>query len=65
MPGLDGADVIYRLRDDPGLKHIPVVFHTATVRKQELEAHGGLISGYPFSPSQRRQRCSSRAWSSI
>jgi len=48
MPGLDGADVIYRLRDDPRLKDIPVVFHTATVRKLELDAHGGLISGYPF-----------------
>lgn len=50
MPDLDGADIIFRLRNDQQLKSIPVVFHTATVRRAELDAHGGLISGYPFLP---------------
>src|SRR5437870_3907559 len=50
MPGLDGADVILRIRDDPRLKHIPVVFHTATVHKAEIEARGGIISDHPFLP---------------
>lgn len=50
MPDLDGADIIFRLKNDQQLKNIPVVFHTATVRRAELDAHGGLISGYPFLP---------------
>ena len=50
MPDLDGADIIYRLKNDQRLKHIIVVFHTATVRRTELDAHGGVISGYPFLP---------------
>ncbi len=48
MPDLDGADIIYRLKNDARLKHIAVVFHTATVREAELQASGGLISGFPF-----------------
>jgi CheY-like chemotaxis protein len=48
MPDMDGADVIYRLKNDQRLKHILVVFHTATVRRTEMMAHGTLISGYPF-----------------
>ena len=48
MPDLDGADIIYRLKNDSRLKHIAVVFHTATVREAELHAHGGIISGFPF-----------------
>lgn len=50
MPDLDGADIIYRLKNDSRLKHIAVVFHTATVREAELSAHGGIISGFPFLP---------------
>lgn len=48
MPDLDGADIIYRLKNDARLKHIAVVFHTATVREAELNANGGIISGFPF-----------------
>jgi CheY-like chemotaxis protein len=50
MPDLDGADIIYRLKNDSRLKHIAVVFHTATVREAELSTHGGIISGFPFLP---------------
>ena len=48
MPDLDGADIIFRMKNDQRLKNIVVVFHTATVRRSELDAHGGLISGHPF-----------------
>lgn len=50
MPDLDGADILFRLKNDQRLKHIAVVFHTATVSRTELSSHGGIISGYPFLP---------------
>jgi len=48
MPDLDGGDVIARLKSNASLKDIPVVFLTATVRKQEVDARGGVIGGFPF-----------------
>ncbi len=48
MPNLDGGDVVARLKTDPKLKHVPVVFLTATVRKTEVDTHGGIIGGFPF-----------------
>ena len=48
MPNLDGGDVVARLKTDPRLKHVPVVFLTATVRKSEVDTHGGIIGGFPF-----------------
>lgn len=48
MPNLDGGDVVSRLKTDPKLKHIPVVFLTATVRKAEVDKFGGIIGGFPF-----------------
>ena len=48
MPNLDGGDVVARLKTDAKLKHVPVVFLTATVRKTEVDTHGGIIGGFPF-----------------
>lgn len=48
MPSLDGGDVVARLKTDPKLKNIPVVFLTATVRKTEVDTHGGIVGGFPF-----------------
>ena len=48
MPDLDGSDVVARLKTDVKLKNVPVVFLTATVRKTEVDAHGGIIGGFPF-----------------
>src|SRR5262249_16722379 len=48
MPDLDGGDVVDALRKDPELKPIPVVFLTASVRKADIDAHGGAFDGYPF-----------------
>lgn len=48
MPDADGGDVVSRLKTDPRLRNIPVIFLTATVRKSEVDAHGGIIGGFPF-----------------
>ncbi len=48
MPQLDGGQVASRFKADPLLTNIPIVFLTATVRKQEVDAHRGIIGGFPF-----------------
>src|SRR5437762_13869069 len=45
MPDMDGGDVAAQLQADPLLKGIPVVFLTAAVKKEALNAHGGVIGG--------------------
>jgi two-component system phosphate regulon response regulator PhoB len=42
MPDLDGADILFRLKNDENLKHVVVVFHTAT------SSQSGMIKGYPI-----------------
>jgi CheY-like chemotaxis protein len=44
MPDIDGGDVAASLQRDPKLKHIPVVFLTAVVRRREAGS-SGLHSG--------------------
>jgi CheY-like chemotaxis protein len=48
MPDMDGGDVAAMLKDHPALSKVPVVFLTATVRKSEVDARGGVMGGYPF-----------------
>ena len=48
MPDMDGGDVAAALKDHPSLRGVPVVFLTATVRKSEVDSHGGVMGGYPF-----------------
>lgn len=48
MPGQDGGDVAEALRKHPELKEIPIVFLTASVRKSEIDAQGGILGGFPF-----------------
>lgn len=36
MPELDGYQVIQEMRQDPGTKHIPFVFATASAEKSEM-----------------------------
>ena len=36
------------LKADPLLSGVPIVFLTATVRKSEVDARGGVLGGYPF-----------------
>ena len=45
MPKLDGGEVHSRLMADPILKHIPIIFLTAIVRKKEVDEHQGIIGG--------------------
>jgi CheY-like chemotaxis protein len=47
MPDLDGGHVAAQLQNS-FLKSIPVVFLTAAVRKQEVDARKGTIGGAPF-----------------
>lgn len=50
MPGSDGGDVVELLKQNPKTRDLPVIFITATVRKQEIDEQGGIIGGYPFLP---------------
>jgi two-component system OmpR family response regulator len=48
MPDMDGGDVAAKIQSDPLLKGVPVVFLTAAVKKEELNAHGGVIGGFQY-----------------
>jgi CheY-like chemotaxis protein len=47
MPQTDGGEVAARIRSDPALRRIPVVFLTALVTKAETKS-GLQIEGHPF-----------------
>jgi len=49
MPGADGGEIASRIRADNALKHVPVVFLTATVSRHEA-ADGKFTGGYLFLP---------------
>ena len=48
MPDMDGGDVAAQIQNEPTLKHIPIVFLTATVRPEELEKRGEVIGGFTY-----------------
>lgn len=48
MPNSDGGDVAASLQADPLLRSVPIVFLTAAVKKDEIEAKGGMIGGFPY-----------------
>lgn len=45
MPDMGGGEVAARLRENPLLRKIPVVFLTAAVKKEELGGSQGIIGG--------------------
>ena len=47
MPGVDGGELVRRLKADSHLKDVPVVFLTGTVTKKEA-AEGAVTAGYPL-----------------
>ncbi len=47
MPNVDGPDIAFQIKNYPLLKGIPIVFLTATVRKEEVKS-GGMIAGHCF-----------------
>jgi CheY-like chemotaxis protein len=48
MPGMDGGDVAAKLKEDKRLSHIPIVFLTAIVKKEEAQPTGSKIGGLTF-----------------
>ncbi len=48
MPGMEGPDVLNVIRHNDQAKGIPVIFLTATVRPEEVEAQEGVIGGHSF-----------------
>jgi two-component system, OmpR family, response regulator len=48
MPDIDGGDVAAIIQADPLLRNVPVVFLTAAVKQEELDAKGGMIGGFPY-----------------
>jgi CheY-like chemotaxis protein len=48
MPGLDGGHLASALEAHPRLKHVPIVFLTAAVTREEVRARHGLVGGLPF-----------------
>lgn len=45
MPGMDGSDVAAKLKADPELCNIPVIFLTATLPRHETNSAGGIVRG--------------------
>ena len=48
MPGMDGGDVAAKIKEDTQLNHIPVVFLSAIVKKEETQSTGSNIGGLTF-----------------
>ncbi len=48
MPGMEGGDLGARLKADPLTSHIPILFVTAAVEKQQVTAQQGVIGGLHF-----------------
>jgi CheY-like chemotaxis protein len=48
MPKLDGGSLAADFKASELLCHVPIVFLTAAVRREEVRAHQGLIGGLPF-----------------
>jgi CheY-like chemotaxis protein len=48
MPGKDGCEVRYELKNEQETKDIPVVFLTAVVSSKDTEKNNGLIGGNLF-----------------
>jgi len=44
MPGMDGAEVAEKLRENPKTKDIPVVFLTCLLEKKSEEGQGRLVA---------------------
>src|SRR4029434_10979657 len=47
MPKIDGGDVASKIKSDPSLKDIPIIFLTAIVSQKEA-GKDASIGGFPF-----------------
>lgn len=54
MPGMNGPEVLKKLREQPLLKEIPVIFMTAKVQSKEVDFYKSLgaldVIAKPFDP---------------
>lgn len=48
MPGLDGGSVAEHFQRSADLKHVPIIFLTAAVTRDELRSRAGVVGGLPF-----------------
>jgi DNA-binding response OmpR family regulator len=48
MPDVDGGDVAAKIRSNPKLKDVPIVFLTAGVSKETTRAKGNIIGGQSY-----------------
>ena len=60
MPEMSGIELADAMRADPALRHIPIVFVTASLQKEQVEryfAHGAAAYlAKPFSTRELRER---------
>ena len=48
MPGIGGGAVAERIKDDENLKHIPILFLTGILEKEEAGLTGSNVGGHTF-----------------
>ena len=48
MPDMDGGELAGKFQTHPVTRHVPIVFLTAAVTREEVLSHHGLIGGLPF-----------------
>jgi CheY-like chemotaxis protein len=48
MPGIDGGTLATQFQASAQLEKVPIVFLTAAVKRDEVQAHQGQIGGLPF-----------------
>lgn len=48
MPGMDGGTLAEKIRARRAFKDVPIVFLTAAVKQEEVDARDGVIGGYPY-----------------
>ena len=48
MKDMSGDAMADKIKNDPVLRKTPIVFLTGIVTKEEVQANGGKIGGYPY-----------------
>ncbi len=48
MPGIDGTEIMQKLKSNPEIRDIPVVFLTALISEAETASRGNNIGGQSF-----------------